>query len=398
MHRTLAGLMLAASFGWSCGSSGNLATPAGPDAGSDGEGPARDASSDSHVAMDSGPMCGALGESCCAGGMCGGTLTCTGGTCGCVESSDCPAGGSCTAGRCLITLGRDQSGPYAITIDADNIYWANEGFSGPGTVVKAPLVGGAPTTLVSSAAQPQEELQGIAVDAANVYWTAGQNVMKTSLEGGAASTLYAGSGGIRITASPTGVYWTAYEPMGAVMRAPAGGGPVVTLFIGAPDVHPWGIAVDSTNVYWASDSGGTAPLPPGAVGKVFVDGGTAATLASRPNANPAAIAVDATSAYWAESIYSAPSGSVASILKVPLSGGAPTTLVTGQTDAQNIAVDATSVYWTNVTDGTVMKVPVGGGTPVTLFQGDKPWDIKVDATSIYWSSPSGGTVMRLSPK
>ena len=65
MKWELAGLALAASLAWSCGSSGSLATPGEPDGGADGAAPARDATSDS-TAMDGGPTCGALGASCCA--------------------------------------------------------------------------------------------------------------------------------------------------------------------------------------------------------------------------------------------------------------------------------------------------------------------------------------------
>jgi hypothetical protein len=173
MNGALAGLVVAAGVAWGCGTSGTLATAAEPDGGIDGGSHATDAGNEAHPAMDSGPTCGALGESCCASGTCAGTLTCNSGICGCAQSSDCPADGTCTAGQCLITLARDQSGPYAIAIDTTHIYWTNEGFSGPGTVVKAPFGGGAPITLVASAAQPQEELDGLAVDAANVYWTAG---------------------------------------------------------------------------------------------------------------------------------------------------------------------------------------------------------------------------------
>ena len=78
---------------------------------------------------------------------------------------------------------------------------------------------------------------------------------------------------------------------------------------------PYGIAVDSTSVYWANaaiNSGGTA----GSVVKVAVTGGTPDTLASATT--PWNVAVDGTNVYWAQT---------GGVMKVPLAGGPATTIV-----------------------------------------------------------------------
>jgi hypothetical protein len=47
------------------------------------------------------------------------------------------------------------------------------------------------------------------------------------------------------------VYWTNYASSGSVMKAPVGGG-VPPTAIATGQSYPWGIAVDSTYVYWTT--------------------------------------------------------------------------------------------------------------------------------------------------
>jgi hypothetical protein len=73
--------------------------------------------------------------------------------------------------------------------------------------------------------------------------------------------------------------------------ASATSGPIKTLASGQSS--PYGVAVDSTSVYWTNSGVGTSD---GAVMKVPIGGGTPTTLASGPTSF--GIAVDATSVYW----------------------------------------------------------------------------------------------------
>ena len=105
---------------------------------------------------------------------------------------------------------------------------------------------------------------GIAVDATSVYWTdLGGSVMKASLEGGApttiASTPYQSTA---IAVDGVSIYWFALGANnrdGVVMKVPASGGTPITL---ASAQSPDWIAVDGTSVYWTSRSGALMKLTP----------------------------------------------------------------------------------------------------------------------------------------
>jgi hypothetical protein len=70
-------------------------------------------------------------------------------------------------------------------------------------------------------------------------------------------------------------------------------------------------------------------------------------LASNAGNEPWGIAVDSTAVYYVSDQYG-------TIQSVPIGGGCITTLASGQGDPQGIAVDSTSVYFTTM--GAVMKV------------------------------------------
>jgi hypothetical protein len=107
-------------------------------------------------------VCCKATESACGGG-CVDELTDNAHCGGC--DAACVEGGSCTNGWCIVTLASGQKSPNTVAVDSTRIYWTN--YNDAGSVVSAPLAGGAPLTLATD----QSGAFAIAVGASDVYWS-----------------------------------------------------------------------------------------------------------------------------------------------------------------------------------------------------------------------------------
>ncbi len=194
--------------------------------------------------------------------------------------------------------------------------------------------------------------------------------------------LHAGMGNpaFGIAVDSTNVYWTDEGPYnstsGTVNAVPLGGGAVTVIARGL--ISPGPLAIDSTNAYFALTG------PSGAVAKTPLAGGTPTTFVMQSGAM--AIAVDHTNVYWGDFTGDGIIG------KYPLAGGMASTVAPALVSA--MAINSDSVYWTdgNAVGGAVLKVPLAGGVPVTLVTGQfAPSGIALDATSMYWTDDGNGS-------
>jgi hypothetical protein len=155
-----------------------------------------------------------------------------------------------------------------------------------------------------------------------------------------------------IAVDATNVYWATAD--GTVRTVPLDGGSPTTLVTGLSSVA---MAIDSTNVYLGMFPSGVAVVP-----KV---GGSLTTLASSPQVGAGMLAVDATSVYFVDE----QAGEVA---KIPLGGGAVSVLASGLgLPTTGFAIDTTSAYVLTTVNGVggILSVPLDGGTPTTLLSG-----------------------------
>jgi len=196
--------------------------------------------------------------------------------------------------------------------------------------MKAPLAGGAPTTLFPGTAAAGSTW-GIAANASNLYWFA-------LASGGSLND-------------------------GSVMTMSLDGGPTTTLASG--QIGQWGIALDGSDVYWASQV--TMPSDtsqgPGAVLKIPLDGSAAPVTFASGQLFPSVIAIDATSVYWGGGIeqldWPGPGTSPATtsgLSRAPRLGGAPETIFpTSVLSPKGLILCPDGVCWADQRVGTVMR-------------------------------------------
>jgi hypothetical protein len=303
-------------------------------------------------------------------------------SCGAADNGGSPAGTPVV----LATLPAD---PGQIALDDTNVYWASQG-QGSAPVGKVPKSGGPSTTLdgISSSY--------VAIDATRVYTTGdSQGLVVACAKTGCSdnpATIASVQGGLGpVAVDDTNIYWSSETGGGVgavIVKAPLAGGAPTTLVSGPFVSGPLPLALSSRILFYAGVAGTGAG--PGGLMSVSTDGGEPTLLYGQNLANTVlAITADAKNVYFSDN---------GSVVQIPIGGGAATTLASNEGRVFGIAFDATRVYWTAMDASSVRSAPIGGGPVTTLAAGqESPFGIAVDATSVYWSNEGNGngTLMKL---
>jgi hypothetical protein len=299
-----------------------------------------------------------------------------------------------------------------LAVDATNLYVS--AYSPPGAVptgaYAVPLAGGQPLKL------DDYGTEDVAINSTTVYTSAPDPTPQYGVVAacgksgcGGNSTIIASGWGLvtGVAADDVAVYWsTATNPydggngqLGAIVKAPAGGGPATIL---ATPVAPYWIVPDSGTLFFLAATAPTsAANPHPGVLSMSTDGGALTVIVpSDPSgrATITALTVDAVNVYYGMN--------EGSVFQVPRSGGTPLMLAPAlETDdagevrvdgglayplAHQLAVDADRVYFR--IGGSLDAVPIGGGAVTTLATMDAHAacqdGVAVDSSHVYWTQGS----------
>jgi len=262
--------------------------------------------------------------------------------------------------------------------------------------------------------------RAIALSGSYVYFAHENGIDRVPKDGGVAAdggllleALWSGSSIPRAMAiDSTTIYWTSETP-GTLFAMPLAGGLPTSLATGdsllglaldVPTVYfvDWGIGqIDSV----ATAGGAKSILGTDAPGNVYmcaVSGdelfyttyGTVAKI-STFGGFPDELAIGQSNAYAiAVDQTSAYWSDDDGVYRIPKDGGVAMQL-SAELGVRAIAVDGMNLYWTNQS-GAIRRVPVAGGVVETLVEGqDSPEALAVDATSVYWTNLNDATIWKV---
>jgi hypothetical protein len=159
-------------------------------------------------------------------------------------------------GTAPATLATDVANADNLAVDASALYVSAEA---QGEVLRIAL----PTGTVSTFAANQNGPQSVTLDAQNVYWSSGVQLMQAPKTAGAPSVIASETvQGLylhiaSIAADETGVYWLYAD---AVRKQTPAGGNTVTLATG--QAHPQNMVLHASGIYWANNNGGSIMMCP----------------------------------------------------------------------------------------------------------------------------------------
>lgn len=253
------------------------------------------------------------------------------------------------AGGTTTTLATGLSQPIGISVDAQNVYAASQ----DGRIVSAPLSGAATLTVL---AQMQPNPYALAIDATNVYWSnvasgAGNGSIMACAKAGCAQMPTTLASGVHVqypyglAVAGGNVYWTSFNYSGEINRVPTTGGMFTNFSSGLG--YPYELAISgSVTVAVLYGQGGSIAMVP--------SGGGMATSLVGGQSFPTEGTTDGTAAYWTLTVPSAENG--ATLVKAPLATGQQEVLAKNTQPAGSVQVDSQYVYWLS-NEGALRKLP-----------------------------------------
>ncbi len=244
-------------------------------------------------------------------------------------------------------------------------------FDGSSGLARAPVTGGTPVNLGSTAAN-------FDVDATYAYWSDGNanTVQRRVKDASSAATSLAFTGATFFPSEVQEDSGTLYMVSGIkLFKGPSTGGAAVQLVASEPGPH--NLIVVGTDLFYATYIGtGTNQS---AVVKVPVAGGTPVALISGVAGSVQAIAIAGGFVYYSSST---------AIARIPIAGGTAQPLAA--TGGSTLGVEGNDIFFVTYLGEGVSKLPITGGTVTPLITtADGARGIGVSPSYIYFSSMNG---------
>jgi hypothetical protein len=285
-----------------------------------------------------------------------------------------PADGGVSA---PLLLAKDLVEPRGIAMDDANVYFTAYG---EGTI-RAVAKDGTSASVVASA---HPEVRDVVVDGARLYWLAkgknggcagGNRAVYSARKDGASPTKLIDDcqNNVRLTQDALSLYYTTTEQQ--LWQLAKDGSSKIALTTAE---KPGAVATSGALVVWASASTGKLTSYDRA------GGGTAVLAMAQPG--PQDIVVEGSVVYWINE--------GGSLVKLELGKpDAPAVMTSGLATPARLASDGTRLYWTNAGDGTVASMAKAGGAVTVIATGQAaPFAIAADAKSVAWTNLGDGTV------
>jgi len=267
-----------------------------------------------------------------------------------------------------------------VALDDANVYWTDFAL---GTVGVVPKAGGAAGVVAPARGKPS----GLAARGGTVYWTefGGDLVASAAASGGDVTTIASNQDGAYdvALADDGALYWTTFR--GCTVSSLLDGASAQLDHASQPFTR---IVNAGSLVFWIS-------FEKKSVERYDAASHARATLVKGGTTPPFAIATDGARLYFAET-----SASDATIASIPVDGGPITTIFTEPCASDgglvgeclaSLATDGDFVYFTSAS--AVRKVPVAGGDAALVADHQtRAFSIAVDDRCVYWSDLADGTV------